>query len=266
MKGINCLCMIRCTSPTKKKLAFQPCPPDDSTCDDSTLMDLLGLRPLPAEGLRSSHLDLSMLVSSPSKVNFAVQSSSPEPPPWRFQRNVATASTLSPLKTFSAEVRERDGISSPRRLPLSPSSQSSLGRKSGGEFPPACDRNPDKEWQMELCLDWSLKSGLNIISPNYYGWSSTELKTSEESSGVSAFVRCADIEPSGTSARSSQLDTSLGAQFHQCCLYWQHPSIPTVCLFPREPNNKSATGQKPTNQKPSIRLEKATVDSMHSEW
>ena len=40
--------------------------------------------------------------------------------------------------------------------------------------------------------------------------------------------RCLDI-----GGGSHCLDTSPSAQFHACCLYWQHPSLPGATLFPR---------------------------------
>lgn len=43
------------------------------------------------------------------------------------------------------------------------------------------------------------------------------------------FVRCADLKSSGTSG----LDISPAAQFHQSTMYWQHPHLPWLTLFPR---------------------------------
>lgn len=43
-----------------------------------------------------------------------------------------------------------------------------------------------------------------------------------------SFVRCADLESSETG-----LDISLGARFHQSIMYWQHPHLPWLTLFPR---------------------------------
>lgn len=129
--------------------------------------------------------------------------------------------------------------------------------------------NSQETWHAELCVDWSIKTRLLIKSETLFKWN-TALKTSEESSGISAFVRCIDMEPSQNSrsfSPASQLDTSLGAQFHQCCLYWQHPYLPTVKLFPREntygissltANNSTYAG--------NIKLEERALDTMFLEW
>ena len=40
--------------------------------------------------------------------------------------------------------------------------------------------------------------------------------------------RCLDIAEG-----NHFLDTSSSTQFHSACLYWQHPSIPGLSLYPR---------------------------------
>lgn len=43
------------------------------------------------------------------------------------------------------------------------------------------------------------------------------------------FVRCADLKSSETTG----LDISPAARFHQSTMYWQHPHLPWLTLFPR---------------------------------
>ena len=50
-----------------------------------------------------------------------------------------------------------------------------------------------------------------------------------------SFVRCLNLESASTS-----MDISPGARFHQATLYWQHPSLPWLTLFPR--NSKANNG------------------------
>jgi len=76
-------------------------------------------------------------------------------------------------------------------------------------------------------LDWSLKTRVRFVSAQPLGWTQ-HLSTVEEASGVTAGVRCLDL------ARGDHcLDTSLNAQFHSCCLYWQYPWVPGLTLYPR---------------------------------
>lgn len=42
------------------------------------------------------------------------------------------------------------------------------------------------------------------------------------------FVRCADLKSSETG-----LDISPAARFHQSTMYWQHPHVPWLTMFPR---------------------------------
>ncbi|XP_046461627.1 protein downstream neighbor of son homolog [Daphnia pulex] len=79
-------------------------------------------------------------------------------------------------------------------------------------------------------VDWSLKTRVRFTSKSPFAFSST-LKTSEEASGITGFVRCVS---SLKSDEWSTLDTSTNAQFHQCCLLWQYPWLPWLSLFPRD--------------------------------
>ncbi|OAD56281.1 Protein downstream neighbor of son like protein, partial [Eufriesea mexicana] len=83
-------------------------------------------------------------------------------------------------------------------------------------------------------LDWTLKTKMRFMSPKPFPWN-CKLKTSEEASGTTGFVRCLDI-----SEQDSTLDTSPNARFHRCCLIWQHPSLPWLELFPRSAGKVSA--------------------------
>ncbi|XP_011633899.1 protein downstream neighbor of son homolog [Pogonomyrmex barbatus] len=84
-------------------------------------------------------------------------------------------------------------------------------------------------------IDWTLKTKMRFMSPKPFPWNS-KLKTSEEASGTTGFVRCLNIGDKETT-----LDTSLNARFHQCCLIWQHPSLPWLELFPRSAGKVSAS-------------------------
>uniref|UniRef100_T1GBF9 Uncharacterized protein n=1 Tax=Megaselia scalaris TaxID=36166 RepID=T1GBF9_MEGSC len=83
-----------------------------------------------------------------------------------------------------------------------------------------------------LPVDWSIKSRMRLFAevplPN------TNLKSNQEASGITSFVRCLDLENS-----NSGLDISPAAKLNQCTYYWQHPHLPWMTLFPR--NAKSNT-------------------------
>lgn len=105
-------------------------------------------------------------------------------------------------------------------------------------------------------IDWTLKTKVRIMSPKPFPWNS-KLKTSEEASGTTGFVRCLDI-----GEKETTLDTSLNARFHQCCLIWQHPSLPWLELFPRSAGKVSAI----LASNVSIANNQCMKDALHREW
>lgn len=99
---------------------------------------------------------------------------------------------------------------------------------------------PEKKYKY-LPIDWALKTKLRLMSPKPFAWTS-KLKASEEASGITGFVRCLDTTVSPT------LDTSPRALFHQTCLYWQHPHLPWLDLYPRSSGKVAATSFMATNE------------------
>lgn len=78
----------------------------------------------------------------------------------------------------------------------------------------------------KLPFDWTVKSRLRILSKNPIP--GNNLKSSQEASGMTGFVRCLDIKNN-----SSGLDISSGARFHQNMMYWQYPHLPWLNLVQR---------------------------------
>lgn len=77
-----------------------------------------------------------------------------------------------------------------------------------------------------LPMDWSIKSRLRLLCRTQIP--GNNLKTNQEASGLTSFVRC--IDPTNTTAG---LDISPGARFHQSTLYWQYPHLPWLTMYPR---------------------------------
>lgn len=88
-------------------------------------------------------------------------------------------------------------------------------------------------WQALLPLDWSLKTRVRFCSASHFPWNGS-LKTCEEASGTTGFVRGIDSTGGGCQASErGSLDSSPQARFHQHCLVWMHPHLPWLRLFPR---------------------------------
>lgn len=93
--------------------------------------------------------------------------------------------------------------------------------------------NPKKpaiveEFHSSLPVDWSLKTKIRFASPKPFPWRGF-LKTSEEASGTTGFVRAIHA----TDHQENSIDTSANARFHQQCLTWMYPTYPWLNLFPR---------------------------------
>lgn len=77
-----------------------------------------------------------------------------------------------------------------------------------------------------LPIDWSIKSRLRFLCRSQIP--GCNLKTNQEASGLTSFVRC--IDPTNTTAG---LDISPGSRFHQSTFYWQYPNLPWLTMYPR---------------------------------
>uniref|UniRef100_A0A4W3J7M4 DNA replication fork stabilization factor DONSON n=1 Tax=Callorhinchus milii TaxID=7868 RepID=A0A4W3J7M4_CALMI len=83
----------------------------------------------------------------------------------------------------------------------------------------------------EFPADWSLKTRLLFTSPHPFNWSG-HLKASEEAMGLMQHCRASvidfpqNIEDPGSCAE-------LRCAFQQSLVYWLHPNLPWIPLFPR---------------------------------
>lgn len=90
-----------------------------------------------------------------------------------------------------------------------------------------------QKFTKNLPIDWSLKTRARFFCET--DLPATKLKTSQEASGLTGFVRCIDTRNS-----SGGLDISPAARLNQSTYYWQHPHLPWLTLFPR--NSKDNNG------------------------
>ncbi|KAK0079009.1 hypothetical protein PV326_009006 [Microctonus aethiopoides] len=105
-------------------------------------------------------------------------------------------------------------------------------------------------------IDWTLNTKMRFMSPKPFAWNG-KLKTSEQASGTTGFVRCLD-----TGEQETTLDTSPNARFHQCCLVWQHPSLPWIELYPRSAGKVSSS----LASNSVITNNQFIKDALFSEW
>ncbi|XP_033230989.1 protein downstream neighbor of son homolog [Belonocnema kinseyi] len=121
------------------------------------------------------------------------------------------------------------------------------------------DSIPEREvlkGEKNIPMDWTLHTKLRLMSENAFDWN-VKLKTSEEASSTTGFVRCLDI-----GEKETTLDTSPNARFHRHCLIWQHPSLPWLELYPRTVDK--ATSSMFNNS--TVASNQTMKDALYKEW
>ncbi|CAL8290953.1 unnamed protein product [Lota lota] len=130
-------------------------------------------------------------------------------------------------------------------LPKSPSS-----RSPASIAPPVC---------VEYPADWSLKTRALFTSPLAFSWAEKP-KAQEEAAGLAQHCR-AQHTALPHSIQEPRSCSELRCAFQQSLVYWQHPSLPWLPLFPRINAERSFAGKStPWAQDPVLQ------QSLMSEW
>ncbi|NXD45999.1 DONS protein, partial [Copsychus sechellarum] len=96
--------------------------------------------------------------------------------------------------------------------------------------PLAVARAPSSPRQ-EFPADWSIKTRVLFMSSQPFSWAE-HLKAQEEAQGFAQ--HCRATEPAlPQSVQEPRLSTELRCAFQQSLVYWLHPSLPWLPLFPR---------------------------------
>ncbi|XP_077198738.1 protein downstream neighbor of Son [Paroedura picta] len=91
----------------------------------------------------------------------------------------------------------------------------------------------------EFPADWSIKTRLLFKSPHSFSWAD-HLKAQEESQGFAQHCRATSINLP-QSIQEPKLSTELRCAFQQSLVYWIHPFLPWLQLFPRIGADRKAT-------------------------
>ncbi|KAM6293359.1 protein downstream neighbor of Son [Porphyrio hochstetteri] len=83
----------------------------------------------------------------------------------------------------------------------------------------------------EFPADWSLKTRLLFMSSQPFTWAE-HLKAQEEAQGFAQHCRATETNLP-RSIQEPQVSTELRCAFQQSLVYWLHPSLPWLQLFPR---------------------------------
>nr|XP_020442814.1 protein downstream neighbor of Son [Monopterus albus] len=130
-------------------------------------------------------------------------------------------STNSP---FSASLSRAETLDTPSKSPQAIAPASIV--------PPVCTEYP---------ADWSLKTRLLFTSPLSLSWAEHP-KAQEEALGLSQHCR-AQFSALPPSLQDPRFCSELRCAFLQSLVYWQHPSLPWISLFPRINAERSFSGK-----------------------
>ncbi|EOB05537.1 Protein downstream neighbor of son-like protein, partial [Anas platyrhynchos] len=111
----------------------------------------------------------------------------------------------------------------------------------------------------EFPADWSIKTRLLFMSSQPFTWAE-HLKAQEEAQGFAQHCRAAEANLP-QSVQEPKLSTELRCAFQQSLVYWLHPSLPWLQLFPRIGADRKIAGKAcPWSQ------DEALQQALMSEW
>ena len=101
----------------------------------------------------------------------------------------------------------------------------------------------------KLPVDWSLKTKVRFTSSHSFNWCSKILRK-HEANGLCGFVQC--------QGQNTEDDTSC---FQQNIMYWMHPVLPWLSLFPRVTSDT-----KLTSKVPNVAENQDIADALQASW
>ncbi|MBZ3889393.1 Protein downstream neighbor of Son [Sciurus carolinensis] len=93
----------------------------------------------------------------------------------------------------------------------------------------------------ELPVDWSIKTRLLVTSSQPFTWAD-HLKAQEEAQGLVQHCRATEVTLP-QSIKDPKLSTELRCAFQQSLIYWLHPTLSWLPLFPRIGADRKMTGK-----------------------
>ncbi|XP_048202247.1 protein downstream neighbor of Son isoform X2 [Perognathus longimembris pacificus] len=145
-----------------------------------------------------------------------VRQEAPGPPPDHKRENDSLLGELLPEKTTITEMSKTQHLSSFESD--TPSSEST-----------------------ELPVDWSIKTRLLFTSSQPFTWAD-HVKAQEEAQGLIQHCRAVEVTLP-QNIQDPKLCTELRCAFQQSLIYWLHPALPWLPLFPRIGADRKMTGK-----------------------
>ncbi|KAI4591326.1 hypothetical protein MJG53_020335 [Ovis ammon polii x Ovis aries] len=180
--------------------------------------------------------------------------SSPAERPEPATRRAARAAGL-PLRPFPAAGRGGGGPAGARRNPFARLDNRPQAASEPPEGPPRGQQEapsptphvsfsesdiPPSE-STELPVDWSIKTRLLFTSSQPFTWAD-HLKAQEEAQGIIQHCRATEVTLP-QSIQDPKLSTELRCAFQQSLIYWLHPALSWLPLFPRIGADRKMAGK-----------------------
>lgn len=139
------------------------------------------------------------------------------------------------INPISAHISEEDNHNLSKRIDVSSEDDNKvcLRRLSGKKLP----------------SDWSLKTSVRFTSPRPFSWCSKMLGK-QEAQGLCNFVQC-----------QCQHSRDNSTYFQQNIMYWIHPTLPWLSLFPR-----LSSGIKLISKVPNVAENQDITNALHASW
>ncbi|KAG8450209.1 hypothetical protein GDO86_002739 [Hymenochirus boettgeri] len=154
---------------------------------------------------------------------------------------------FSPGPNKGVGVKRRNPFASLENTVCSPVKRRAEAAPDCGPFSPAA--SPEKpvvtsegpKGSLTFPADWSLKTRLLFTSSNTFSWAD-HLKAQEEAQGFVMHCRATTVNLP-QSIQEPKTSTDLRCAFQQSLVYWVHPSLPWIQLFPRIGMDRKMAGK-----------------------
>ncbi|XP_074156818.1 protein downstream neighbor of Son isoform X5 [Sminthopsis crassicaudata] len=216
--------------------AFSPESPAELGPRRAALAAGLRLRPFPSSGSRSGGVAAASLRRNP----FARLDNSPRPTVGARPVTDPTWPPTDPLQdtgepyldfhqennvNWKEEFSERATVKQLSMAPHQQQSKHDISSSQSVEFP----------------VDWSIKTRLLFTSSQSFTWAD-HLKAQEEAQGFVQHCRATEVHLP-ENIQDPRLSAELRCAFQQSLIYWLHPSLPWLQLFPRIGADRKIAGK-----------------------
>ncbi|NXR04767.1 DONS protein, partial [Sagittarius serpentarius] len=169
-----------------------------------------------------------------------LQRARPPPPPPPPPAGCLVLTLCCALRSFFIQLLEPVGEDKPAGRE-EPSERSDILTLTNDLHLPVAVSEVPSSPRHEFPADWSIKTRLLFMSSQPFTWTE-HLKAQEEAQGFAQHCRATETNLP-QSVQEPKLSTELRCAFQQSLVYWLHPSLPWLQLFPRIGADRKIAGK-----------------------